>query len=84
MRHFLPEYLHNFYRQSIRQEDDLLVQICESFQKSMFCVTTAAIKGLAPHPMDTNNPQEQAANRAYLENWMNRFTTSRIEIINEA
>jgi CO2 hydration protein len=83
MRHFLPEYLHNFYRQSIRQEDDLLVQICESFQKSMFCVTTAAIKGLAPHPMDTTNPQEQAANRAYLENWMNRFITSRVEMVNQ-
>jgi len=83
MRHFLPDYLHNFYRQSLRQEDDLLVQICESFQKSMFCVTTAAIKGLAPHPLETDHPQEQAANRAYLENWMNRFVTSRVEMVNQ-
>lgn len=84
MRHFLPDYLHNYYRQTLRQEDDLLVQICESFQKSMFCVTTAAIKGLAPHALNTNNAQEQAENRIYLENWMNRFTTSRLEIVNEA
>jgi CO2 hydration protein len=78
MRHFLPEYLHQIYRQSFRKEDDLLVQICQSFQKSMFCVTTAAIQGLAPYPFDTTNPEEKKANRAYLEGWMNRFTTSRL------
>lgn len=83
MRHFLPNYLHKFYRQSFRQEEDLLVQICESFQKSMFCVTTAAIKGLAPYPMDTTNLMQQKANRIYLEKWMNRFLTSRIFEINE-
>jgi CO2 hydration protein len=78
MRHFLPEYLHQIYRQSFRKEDDLLVQICQSFQKSMFCVTSAAIQGLAPYPFDTTNPEEKKANRAYLEGWMNRFTTSRL------
>ncbi|UAJ73801.1 CO2 hydration protein [Synechocystis sp. PCC 7339] len=83
MRHFLPDYLHRVYRASLRQEGDLLVQICESFQKSMFCVTTAAIRGLAPHPLETDNPEEQEANRAYLESWMNRFLTSRVEIINQ-
>lgn len=82
MRHFLPDYLHEVYQENFRQEDDLLVQICESFQKSMFCVTTAAIKGLAPHPLDSKNPEERKANRAYLEGWMNRFLTSRIEIVN--
>ncbi|ACK69820.1 CO2 hydration protein [Gloeothece citriformis PCC 7424] len=82
MRHFLPEYLHNIYRQSFRQEDDLLVQICESFQKSMFCVTTAAIKGLAPYPLDTTDPKEKKANRSYLEKWMNRFITSRLVEVN--
>ena len=82
MRHFLPEYLHKIYRQSDRQEDDLLVKICETFQKSMFCVTTAAIKGLAPHPLETKDLQEKQANRVYLEGWMNRFKTSRIEDVN--
>ncbi|MEB3310462.1 MAG: CO2 hydration protein [Snowella sp.] len=82
MRHFLPDYLHQIYQNSDRQEDDLLVKICETFQKSMFCVTTAAIRGLAPYPMDTQNLEERKANRAYLENWMNRFTTSRIEEVN--
>jgi hypothetical protein len=32
MRHFLPEYLHNVYRHTLRGEDDLRVQICQSFQ----------------------------------------------------
>lgn len=82
MRHYVPEYLHQLYRQNVRQEDDLLVQICISFQKSMYCVTTAALKGLAPYPLDTENSEERQANRLYLENWMNRFTTSRILDVN--
>lgn len=83
MRHFLPDYLHEIYRNSCRGEDDLRVQICESFQKSMFCVTTAAIIGLAPYPMDTKNPKEQQANRVYLEGWMDRFLTSRLQEVNK-
>jgi CO2 hydration protein len=83
MRHFLPDYLQKFYLESFRSQEDLLVQICESFQKSMFCVTTAAIKGLAPHPMDTTDPIQQKANRVYLEKWMNRFLTSRIVEVNQ-
>jgi CO2 hydration protein len=82
MRHFLPDYLHELYRQSFRQEDDLLVQICQTFQKSMFCVTTAAIQGLAPYPLNTTDLEQRKANRAYLENWMNRFKTSRLVDVN--
>jgi len=83
MRHYLPEYLHQVYRQGLRGEDDLLIQICESFQKSMFCVTTAAIEGLAPYPLNTQNLEEKKANRVYLENWLNRFVTSRLLEVNE-
>ena len=83
MRHYLPEYLHEVYRQTRRGEDDLLVQICKSFQKSMYCVTTAAIMGLMPHSPDTIEPSEQKANRDYLKYWMNRFTTSRLQDVNE-
>jgi len=78
MRHYLPEYLHQTYRRSLRGEDDLLVQICISFQKSMFCVTTAAILGLMPYAIDTEDPSEQIANLVYLEKWMDRFKTSRL------
>ncbi|MBD2576370.1 CO2 hydration protein [Oscillatoria sp. FACHB-1406] len=82
MRHYLPDYLHAFYRDSQRGDDDLRVKICETFQKSMYCVTTAAILGLAPYPMKTSDLSEQQANRKYLENWMNRFMSSRIVDIN--
>jgi CO2 hydration protein len=78
LRHFLPEYLHEFYRRSPRGETDLRVRICVSFQKSMFCVTTAAILGLIPHPLDTQDPQEQQQNRKYFESWMDRLLTSRL------
>ncbi|MEQ9373083.1 MAG: CO2 hydration protein [Coleofasciculus chthonoplastes F3-SA18-01] len=83
MRHYLPDYLHQVYQRSRRGEDDLRVQICQTFQKSMFCVTTAAILGLAPHPLDTTEPEQQAENRAYLESWMDRFVTSRINDVNQ-
>ncbi|MGC9502564.1 CO2 hydration protein [Baaleninema sp.] len=83
MRHFLPDYLHEVYRKGKRQEDDLRVQICQSFQKSMFCVTTAALQGLAPHPLNTTDIEQRQANRAFLEQWMNRFVTSRLEIVNQ-
>ncbi len=81
MRHFIPEYLHQLYRQGVRQEDDIRVQICQSFQKSMFCVTTAAIRGLALHPLNTADPKQQQENRAYLEAWMDRFLESRLKTV---
>ena len=84
MRHYLPEYLHEVYRTSCRGEDDLRVQICQSFQKSMFCVTTATIFGLAPHPMNTSDPEERKANRTYLEGWMDRFGGSRLDWANQS
>ena len=83
MRHFLPDYLLQFYRDtSIRGEGDLRVQICESFQKSMFCVTTAAVQGLAPHPFSTKDPEQQTANRKYLRGWLNRIIESQIIKVN--
>ncbi len=83
MRHYLPEYLHEVYRRSLRGEDDLLVQICISFQKSMFCVTTATILGLMPHSLDTQDPAEQNANLVYLQKWMARLQTSRLLDVNQ-
>lgn len=78
MRHFLPDYLHEIYQRSVRGEADIRVQICVSFQKSMFCVTTAAIQGLAPHPMNTTDPEEKQANRVYLQKWLKRLANSRL------
>ncbi|MEI6442748.1 MAG: CO2 hydration protein [Nostocales cyanobacterium ELA583] len=83
MRHYLPEYLHNIYRRSLRSEDDLRVQICMSFQKSMFCVTTAAILGLLPYPLDTQDLSEKKNNQVYLERWLSRLENSRLLEVNE-
>jgi CO2 hydration protein len=82
MRHYLPDYLHEIYKRSRRGEDDLRVQICISFQKSMFCVTTATIFGLAPYPLNTTDAKQQQKNRVYLESWMDRFLTSRLSDVN--
>lgn len=82
MRHFLPKYLLDFYHQGIRGEGDLRVKICQTFQKSMFCVTTAAIKGLAPYPLDTTDPQQQQANRKYLKSWLKRLAESQLITVN--
>ena len=78
MRHYLPPYLHEMYLDTKRQEDDLLVKICQSFQKSMYCVTSATILGLAPHPLASQDPREKAANMAYFESWMDRLLTSQL------
>ncbi|MDJ0744097.1 MAG: CO2 hydration protein [Xenococcaceae cyanobacterium MO_167.B27] len=83
MRHFIPDYLMDIYHQGIRGEGDLRIKICESFQKSMFCVTTAAVKGLAPHPLDTSDPEQQAANRKYLKGWLKRLFESQMLTVNQ-
>ena len=82
MRHYLPDYLRQFYRQTTRGEGDIRVQICQSFQKSMFCVTTAAVKGLAPHSLATKDLEEQAANRKYLKGWLNRILETQVINVN--
>jgi CO2 hydration protein len=83
MRHFVPEYLMERYRRSPRGEMDLRVQICQSFQKSMFCVTSAAIIGLAPYPVDTEQPEERQANSEYFGGWLDRLETSRLQQVNQ-
>ncbi len=82
MRHYLPEYLRERYRHTVRGEMDLRVKICQTFQKSMFCVTSAAIFGLAPHPLDTEVAAEREANRVYFSGWLDRLATSRLEQVN--
>ncbi|MGF1567206.1 MAG: CO2 hydration protein [Nodosilinea sp.] len=81
MRHFLPDYLTEFYQSQGRGLDDVRVKICQSFQKSMFCVTSASLQGLLPYPADTSNPTEQGANYAFLASWMDRLATSRLPVV---
>ena len=69
----LPEELSRWYDRHGRAQADAHVQICISFQKSMFCVTNAAIAGTMPHPLDTQDPEQKAANRAYASTWAERL-----------
>lgn len=81
MRHFVPPYLAEIYERSARGQDDVRVQLCQSFQKSMFCVTEAAVRGLMPYPADTSDPKEQVLNRDYLSGWMKRLGKSRLDVV---
>jgi CO2 hydration protein len=78
MRQNLPAYLVDHYRRFSRGEEDTRVKICVSFQKSMFCVTNAAIMGLAPHPIDTKDSAQRQANHVYFQSWVDRLMESRL------
>jgi len=81
MYRHLPERLHALYRQRSRGEGDVRVKICMSFQKSMFCVTNAAIDGTFPHPLSSAAPAEQAANQAYARAWAERLAVARTDCL---
>jgi len=81
MYRHLPERLHALYRQRSRGEGDVRVKICMSFQKSMFCVTNAAIDGTFPYALGTAVPAEQAANRAYARAWAERLAVARTDCL---
>jgi CO2 hydration protein len=84
MYRHLPERLHGHYRQITRGEGDVRVKICMSFQKSMFCVTNAAIAGTFPHPLDDATPTATAANRAYADAWAARLCLARTDCLDAA
>ena len=83
MRHYVPDYLREIYQRSKRGQDDIRVQLCQSFQKSMFCVTEAAVRGLMPYPSDTTDPKEQGLNRDYLSGWLKRLAESRLDVVQD-
>jgi CO2 hydration protein len=81
MYRHLPERLHSWYQQRTRGEGDVRVKICMSFQKSMFCVTNAAIRGTFPRPLSSEDPAAQAANRAYAASWAGRLAMARTDCL---
>jgi CO2 hydration protein len=81
MYRHLPERLHQWYRERTRGEGDVRVKICMSFQKSMFCVTNAAINGTMPHPLNSTDPAAQAANGAYADAWAQRLGVARTDCL---
>ncbi|MBM5785213.1 MAG: CO2 hydration protein [Cyanobacteria bacterium K_DeepCast_35m_m1_288] len=81
MYRHLPEKLHQWYLERTRGEGDVRVKICMSFQKSMFCVTNAAINGTMPHPLSSSDAASQAANAAYAEAWAQRLGIARTDCL---
>jgi hypothetical protein len=79
MYRHLPERLHALYRERTRGEGDERVKICMSFQKSMFCVTNAAIAGTFPHRLDDAAAAARQANREHATAWAQRLAAARTD-----
>lgn len=76
MLHFLPDYLVETYEQHGRGEDDSLVQLGITFQRSMYNVTSAVIQALRMallYPLDDENVEHLKANREFFEQQLDRF-----------
>ena len=76
MLHFLPDFLQHYYLQHCRGEDDMLIQLGISFQRSMYCVASAVIQALRMalyYPLDDPNPKHLEANRRFFEAQLDRF-----------
>ena len=81
MYRHLPEALHSWYLQRTRGEADVRVKICTSFQKSMFCVTEAAIRGTLPNSLQTKDLSQQQANADYAGAWAGRLAKGRTDCL---
>jgi len=81
MYRHLPEELSGWYDRHGRGQVDVHVQICISFQKSMFCVTNGAIAGTMPHPLASEDPKARQANLAYAQSWVDRLMGTRREAL---
>ena len=76
MYHFLPDYLVKYYQEHCRGEDDVLIQLGITFQRSMYNVTSAVIQALRTallYPLDDPNPRHLEKNRQFFEAQMDRF-----------
>ncbi len=76
MLHFLPPYLKEIYQQHRRGEEDQLIQLGITFQRSMYNVTSAVIQALRAalfYPLDDPDPAHRLANRRFFETQMDRF-----------
>ncbi|MEB3309563.1 MAG: CO2 hydration protein [Snowella sp.] len=76
MYHFLPDYLIQYYQKHCRGEDDMLIQLGITFQRSMYNVTSAVIQALRTallYPLDDPNPRHLLKNRQFFESQLDRF-----------
>jgi CO2 hydration protein len=76
MLHFLPPYLEADYAVHRRGDNDKLIQLGVTFQRSMYNVTSAvlqALRAVLHHPLDDPDPDHLLANRRFFEEQMDRF-----------
>jgi CO2 hydration protein len=76
MLHFLPPYLIDYYQKHCRGEEDMLIQLGITFQRSMYCVTSAVFQALRQallYPLDDPNPKHLMANRRFFEAQLDRL-----------
>jgi CO2 hydration protein len=76
MLHFLPAYLEDLYKNYRRGDEDKLIQLGVTFQRSMYNVTSAVIQALRAallYPLDDTDPEHLMANRRFFEAQMDRF-----------
>ncbi len=76
MLHFLPPYLVEYYQKYCRGEDDMLIQLGITFQRSMYNVTSAVFQALRTallYPLDDPNPEHLLKNRQFFESQLDRF-----------
>jgi CO2 hydration protein len=76
MLHFLPAYLEDLYKDYRRGDEDKLIQLGVTFQRSMYNVTSAVIQALRAallYPLDDTDPEHLMANRRFFEAQMDRF-----------
>ena len=84
MMHFLPDYLVEEYEEHGRGDDDVLVQIGATFQRSMYNVTSAviqALRGALLYPLDDEDPRHLEANRAFFEQQLDRFKRDEARLV---
>ncbi len=83
MSRHVPDYLEAHYSEKgNRKGRDVRVKLAISFQRSMFCVTSAAIQGLAPNPFNTADPDQKAENLVYFRGWMDTMSKTRMQRVN--
>ena len=76
MLHFLPAYLEATYQNHGRGDEDKLIQLGITFQRSMYNVTSAVIQALRCallYPLTDPDPEHLLANRRFFEAQMDRF-----------
>ena len=76
MLHFLPAYLEATYQNHGRGDEDKLIQLGITFQRSMYNVTSAVIQALRCallYPLTDPDPEHLLANRRFFESQMDRF-----------